>query len=500
VGAGQPGGVAKDHVIGNHGPVHPSSQARRQARQLAGAGNLSGARSVLENAVEQMRPALATGDSDVLETMRELAALHSREDDPTGARRLLEEAYAAGQHTKGPSEPLMVLLAYDLAVVAEELANRHEARKNFALVAEHGPAALGETHPAVSHARDYATDGLEAPPASGPPASGPPASGPPISGPPASGPPASGPPASGPPASGPPVLGPPASGPPALGGSAGAEAATAPLPAYGSVSGPPAYGVPVSGASVSAAPAAEHFGGAAAGRTKRSPLPWLITSAALVFAVIMLAVVFLRPDEQATTDTIAADTTPAPAAPLPESSVTPSLDASSAAPSASASASAAAAPSAAAPAKTTKAPAAAKTTTKPPAAAVTTRITSPRSGAGVSRNFNVAFTASAADLAATGTKLALTVCVSDYCFLDGPVVIKNGKAETYSVTLGSAEGKDVGEKWVVRVDRFTTAQYAALAKQKQDAANAGTWGNGVSTPKDKLNPTPVSAVTVTKTS
>ena len=75
--------------------------------------------------------------------------------------RLLEEAYAAGQRI-GPADPLMVLLAYDLAVVAEELANRHEARKNFALVAEYGPAALGEGHPAVAHAGDYLAEGSRA--------------------------------------------------------------------------------------------------------------------------------------------------------------------------------------------------------------------------------------------------------------------------------------------------------------------------------------------------
>ncbi|GIE99764.1 hypothetical protein Ari01nite_72290 [Paractinoplanes rishiriensis] len=71
------------------------------------------------------------------------------------ARRVLEEAYAAGQWRLGDADPLMVQISHDLGVVAEELGNRHEARKAFGRVAEHGPGALGADHPGVARARAY---------------------------------------------------------------------------------------------------------------------------------------------------------------------------------------------------------------------------------------------------------------------------------------------------------------------------------------------------------
>ena len=106
--------------VGNHVRVHSYIQARQRAQQLAVGGDLPGARAVLEPVVDLGRPGLATGDPELLATMRQLAGLYARAGDHTGARRLLEEAYGAVQRV-GPADPLMVLLAYDLAVVAEEL-------------------------------------------------------------------------------------------------------------------------------------------------------------------------------------------------------------------------------------------------------------------------------------------------------------------------------------------------------------------------------------------
>jgi hypothetical protein len=130
------------------------AQARRHAETLAEAGNLDGAQALLERAIEIGRAQLAQGDTELLSTMRQLAGIHMRADDPMSARRVLEEAIEVG-HRLDEADPLAVLLAHDLAVVAEELANRHVARSQYAKVAALGPAALGEDHPAVTRARAY---------------------------------------------------------------------------------------------------------------------------------------------------------------------------------------------------------------------------------------------------------------------------------------------------------------------------------------------------------
>ncbi|MDP9793331.1 hypothetical protein J2S43_001843 [Catenuloplanes nepalensis] len=474
--------------------MHSYPEARQQAQQIADGGDLAAATALLENVVEQGRPALASGDPELLTTMRRLAGLYAQAGDHTGARRLLEEAYAAGRQRIQPVDPVMVLLAYDLAVVADELANRLVAKKNFALVAEHGPAALGEGHPAVAHAREYVTGGTpaatedafptsrmapvqaaEPPTAPLPPfatqATGAPAPGQPVSGGPGYGQPVSGP------GFGQPVPGVP--GQPVSGG-----------PGYGQpVSGAPVFGAPVSGAPVSSSP----FGEPAQVR-RPNRTPWAIAAAAVVFAVIMLVVVLARPGSDPGTPVADATTTPTGATGTSATGDSALGTLPSATPSASATG---------APAATTAAPAAPPPATtaapvKPPATG--TQIVSPKNGAGVSRDFTVSFSLSAADAAATGTRLALTVCVKEWCFLDGPVVIKNGAAQDYTVTLGSKEGEGIGEKWTVRIDRLSQADYDFLAAHKQKATDEGTWGAGVTTPIDRLNKTPVSSVVVTKSS
>lgn len=330
-------------MIRNYGRVPSYPQTRRQADQLAAAGDLTGARALLEQAVELGRPGLAAGDPELLATMRQLAGLLASGGDPAGARRLLEEAQAAG-HRLGPADPLLVLLAYDLAVVADELGNRHEARKNFALVAEHGPAALGPGHPAVVHAREDASPVPSAPPVSpAPPAfSAPPAS-PVFSAPPAS-----------------PVF----SAPPAL------PAGPGPGP-------------------------------------RHSRTPWIVAAAAVVFAVVMLVVVLVRPGAQpdaAAPAAAPATASPLPLGPLPLPSVTlpsaaaPSPSAARLTPSATR-----VAPSAAR--GTTPAPkpsASPRATTAKPAA---TRITTPATGARVPREFTVKFSLSRADATARRTEV-----------------------------------------------------------------------------------------------
>ncbi|SNY25841.1 hypothetical protein SAMN05421748_102418 [Paractinoplanes atraurantiacus] len=133
----------------------PLGPARRRAQELVGAGDLAGARAVLEKAVELGKVNLAEDDPDVLLTAYELGTILQLADDPMAARRVLEETYASGLWRLGDSDPLMLRISHDIGVVAEELGNRHEARKAFTRVAELGPGVLGEGHPAVARARGY---------------------------------------------------------------------------------------------------------------------------------------------------------------------------------------------------------------------------------------------------------------------------------------------------------------------------------------------------------
>ncbi|AGZ40699.1 hypothetical protein AFR_12060 [Actinoplanes friuliensis DSM 7358] len=87
--------------------------------------------------------------------MQQLASVHLQGGDQSGARRVLEEAFAAGQWRLGDADPVMLAISFDLGVVAEEMENRHEARRAFTRVATHGPAALGADHWAVVRARSY---------------------------------------------------------------------------------------------------------------------------------------------------------------------------------------------------------------------------------------------------------------------------------------------------------------------------------------------------------
>jgi hypothetical protein len=133
----------------------PLLAARQRALTLADSGDLGQARAVLEHGVDLGRANLGEDDPEVLLTMQLLASVHQRAGDPSGARRVLEEAYAAGQWRLGETDPVMLGISFDLGVVAEEMENRHEARRAFGRVAAHGPAVLGADHWAVVRARSY---------------------------------------------------------------------------------------------------------------------------------------------------------------------------------------------------------------------------------------------------------------------------------------------------------------------------------------------------------
>ena len=133
----------------------PLRVARQRAQALLGSADFLGARDVLEHAVDFGKSTLGEDDPDVLATLHQLARLHLRADDPAAARRFLEEAYAAGQWRLGDTDPLMLEISFDLGLVAEELGNRHEARKAFTRVAGVGADVLGADHWAVVRARAY---------------------------------------------------------------------------------------------------------------------------------------------------------------------------------------------------------------------------------------------------------------------------------------------------------------------------------------------------------
>ncbi|PZF97030.1 tetratricopeptide repeat protein, partial [Micromonospora deserti] len=148
---------------------HPSPLAAVQQRALAlrAAGELTAARRLLADAVGSAAAPYGKDHPDVLSTAHLLARLHREAEDPGAARRVLEEAFAAGERRWPHADPLMLALAFELAAVADELGNRHEARRNYTRVATAGPAVLGADHPAVRTARQYLGDAAPAPVAAG---------------------------------------------------------------------------------------------------------------------------------------------------------------------------------------------------------------------------------------------------------------------------------------------------------------------------------------------
>jgi hypothetical protein len=133
----------------------PLLAARQRAQVLADSGDLGQARAMLEHAVDLGRANLGEDDPDVLVTAQQLATVYQLGGDPSGARRVLEEAFAAGQWRLGDADPVMLGISFDLGMVAEEMENRHEARRAFGRVVTHGPEVLGADHWAVVRARSY---------------------------------------------------------------------------------------------------------------------------------------------------------------------------------------------------------------------------------------------------------------------------------------------------------------------------------------------------------
>lgn len=514
----------------------PFAQAREHARALATAGDLAGARTTLEEAVEAGRAGLAEGNPELLETMRQLAAVHTRTGDPTSARRVLEEAYVSGLRL-GDANPLTLLISYDLGDAAKELGNRHAARTSYRRVAEFGPQVLGADHPAVAGAKRYMGEENQADqpadhhptallpqvPTSGSPVFGAPPSAPtPLSG---GGMPPSGAPAGGMPPSGAAGYGEPTSGAPGHGmpasGMAGHGVPASVAPGHGMpTSGAPGYAVPTSGAPGHGMPTsgAPGFGGPASGPpypVSGVPVPvasappfgaadpatpparktrvWVFVAAGVVVAAVAAVVIFALPERDEQVETVGA------ASPAPSTAV-PSVAAESPAPSGVVGIGGAlAVPSLSLAPEPSSAPTseAAPTTTAPKTTApkTSTRILNPKDGGTAPWENQVTFSLSQSD-ADSDKVLALSVCVG-ICYLEGEVEISGGKAQSRKVRLGSGEDEGVGQKWTLRLDRLSRSDYEALMAAKDDAINAGNWGS-TGTPMESLNSTPVSTVTVTK--
>src|SRR5688500_12643988 len=101
-------GWREGRVDGQHVRVSqsPLELAEQNARALRDAGDLAGARVMLDQTLEGAKVALGEDNPDVIATAQVLAGLHREAADPAAARRVLEEAFAAGQLRLGDAHPL----------------------------------------------------------------------------------------------------------------------------------------------------------------------------------------------------------------------------------------------------------------------------------------------------------------------------------------------------------------------------------------------------------
>ena len=139
-------------------PHAPLTAAVNRARAVQSQGDLVNGRALLEDALEDARRALGKSHDEVLDAALVLGGLHTQADDPAAARRVLEDAYAAGQLRLGDEDVRMLTLSAAIGEAAEELGNRHEAKRAYLRVARLGPATVGVGHPMVTRARAYLGD------------------------------------------------------------------------------------------------------------------------------------------------------------------------------------------------------------------------------------------------------------------------------------------------------------------------------------------------------
>ena len=114
-----------------------------QARALRDRGDLASARILLEDSLDSATFQYGEDHPDILATALLLATLHRRAGDLPTARRVLEEALQAGSLRLDESEPVLLKISFELAGVADQLGNRHEARKHYGRVTAHAGAVEG---------------------------------------------------------------------------------------------------------------------------------------------------------------------------------------------------------------------------------------------------------------------------------------------------------------------------------------------------------------------
>jgi len=100
---------------------------------------------------------------EVLTTAHLLASLHRQAGDLSAARRVLENALYAGTNRHGEEHPLMLSISFELAEIADELGNRHEARRHYTRVAKYGPVAVNFNQQQVQAARAWLGPSAPAP-------------------------------------------------------------------------------------------------------------------------------------------------------------------------------------------------------------------------------------------------------------------------------------------------------------------------------------------------
>ncbi|MET7423327.1 hypothetical protein [Dactylosporangium sp. NPDC005555] len=131
------------------------ANAVQGARAVAAQGDVRGAFTLLDQALDAATGTLAGDDPEVLAATCVLAKFHTDLGELSDARRVLEEGLAAGYHRLGDGHAVMLALSYELARIADELGNVYEAKRRYGQLARLGPAALGEDHPSVRAARRY---------------------------------------------------------------------------------------------------------------------------------------------------------------------------------------------------------------------------------------------------------------------------------------------------------------------------------------------------------
>ncbi|MDQ0365476.1 fibronectin type III domain-containing protein [Catenuloplanes indicus] len=139
-------------------PHAPLTAAVHRARAAQAGGDLVNGRAMLEDVLEDARRALGKSHDEVLDAVLVLGELHTQADDPAAARRALESAYADGQLRLGDEDVRMLALSAAIGAAAEELGNRHEAKRAYLRVARLGPGTLGPDHPMIARARAYLGD------------------------------------------------------------------------------------------------------------------------------------------------------------------------------------------------------------------------------------------------------------------------------------------------------------------------------------------------------